>query len=100
MLGTITFDGAGKATLTQNKNTEGDITSITTNYLYQVVEDAVPTVSDQAHPNINTDVLRLFSTETPTTPYATALIGMDGKILAFYENGTENRFLGYALLQN
>ena len=102
MLGSISFDGAGTATLTQNKNTEGDITSTTTSYFYQVVSGNLPGADINGHINSNsvsTDILKLYPSLSSSSPYAIAAIGLDGQLLAFYETGGENRFLGYALLQ-
>ena len=100
MSGKITFDGAGSATLEQTINSEGDITNTKTTYSYQVVSNRLPSAKIGVGPdNISTDVLTLYSTTSTTTPYASALIGMDGKILTFYQ-ADSTRLLGVALLQS
>ncbi len=100
MAGTISFDGAGSATMVQTNNSEGEVTSTTNTYSYQVVSTAVPggSTSGAGPSNLSTDVLTLYSSGSATTPYASALIGMDGKILSIYQSGN-TRLLGFALLQ-
>ena len=102
MKGSISFDGVGNATLVQNKNTEGDITSTTTSYFYQVVPGPLPGGDAQGKIDqsaVTNDILYLYHTLT-SAPYAYALIGVDKQVLAFFENGGENRILGVAMLQN
>lgn len=98
--GSITFDGGGSATLVQTKNSEGEVTASTDTYSYQVVADMMPTKrsSGLGPDNIFMDVLKLYNSTNLTTPYASAIIGAEGKILAFYQTGN-TRLLGFALLQ-
>jgi hypothetical protein len=100
MAGTISFDGGGSATMVQTHNSEGEVTSTTNTYSYQVVPTAVPggSTSGAGPDNLSTDVLTLYSSGITTTPYASALIGKDGKILSFYQSGN-TRLLGVGLLQ-
>ena len=100
MSGSITFDGGGGATMEQTVNSEGDISATKSTYSYQVVSNILPTSRVGGGPSsISADILTLYSTDSPTTPYASALIGMDGKILTFYQ-ATNNRLFGVALFQN
>ena len=96
MSGSITFDGGGSATMISNKDSEGEITSTKNTYAYQVVPTLVP--GKDANSTVTMDVLNLFTSDSATTPYASALIGNDGQILAFYQSGN-TRFLGIAVLQ-
>lgn len=100
MSGTISFDGGGSATMVQTENSEGEIKSSNNTFSYQVISSPVPSsrTVGVGPDNISMDVLKLYSSESATTPYATALIGMDGKILTFYQTGT-TRLLGFGLLQ-
>ena len=101
MSGTISFDGGGKATMVQYKNSEGEISATTNTFAYQVVSTQIPGISGPGiHVvNINPDVLRLYNMDDANTPYAKALIGVDGRILTFFQTGT-TRLLGTALQQN
>ena len=100
MSGSISFDGGGSTTMVLTKNSEGEVTSTKTSYSYQVVPTSVPglKVSGTGLGNISMDVLTLYSSGSVTAPYASALIGKDGKILSFYQAGNTH-LLGYALLQ-
>ena len=100
MSGSISFDGAGSATMIQNKNSEGEGSSSNNTYAYQVVSVSTPGVHTVGLGPKNTtmDILYLYTSDNATTPYASALIGMNGKILAFYRVGN-TRLLGYAILQ-
>jgi len=50
-------------------------------------------------PRLTTDILSLYSSSSASTPYMSALIGMQGKMLTFYSTGT-SRIMGFGLLQN
>jgi len=100
MAATISFDGGGSATMVQTNNSEGEVTSTINTYSYQVVATDVPggDTSGAGPGNLSADVLTLYSSGSTTQPYASALIGVDGKILTFYQSGN-TRLLGVALLQ-
>jgi DNA-binding beta-propeller fold protein YncE len=100
MSGSITFDGGGSATMIQNKDSEGEVTSSNNTYAYQVVSVSTPGVHTigLGPKNTTMDILYLYTSDNATTPYASAKIGMDGKLLAFYRMG-DTRLLGYAMLQ-
>ena len=99
--GTISFDGAGSATIVQSRNSEGEISASKDIYDYQVISASLPknSLTGVKIDPIKTDILYLYTPDSAVTPYATALIGVDGKILYFYKTGT-TRLSGLALLQN
>ena len=94
--------------MVQYKNSEGEISASEKDYTYQVVPVLLPGAGQggDIRPNsLSTDILNLYNVDSGGVPYASALIGMDGRILAFYQTGgihssTSNRLLGYALRQN
>jgi len=100
-LGTINFDGLGSATLVQTTNTEGDISWKSSTFAYQVVAGYLPKdkTPNPQPPRLTTDILSLYSSSSASTPYMSALIGMQGKMLTFYSTGT-SRIMGFGLLQN
>jgi hypothetical protein len=102
--GTITFDGAGNATLTLVENENGVLSPFNQiNLTYQVGQQFIPALGS---PAITADVVNLFIPSFPD-PYASALIGPKGQSLIFFRSlflrstGTANqtRLLGLALLQ-
>lgn len=104
--GTITFDGAGNATIAFVDNTEGELSKDGASYTYKVSARKVNTKA-----LTTTDVIDIYSTTNTTDPYASAIIGQDGRALIFNLNiataagKKENtahatRLLGFAVLEN
>ena len=101
--GTITFDGAGQATLTLAENKGGILSSFNqSNFTYRVSPRLIPT---KGSPAKTVHVVDLVPLNTPDTPYASALIGPHGQSLIFYSflgtSGGANptRLLGLAIRQ-
>ena len=104
--GSISFDGAGKATITLIDNSEGILSSDSTDYTYTVTARKLnPTATTMV------DVVDIYGPNNTTDPYASATIGEDGRVLAFnldiatYSDSRQgrastNRLFGLALLQN
>lgn len=103
--GTLTFDGAGHATLSLFENAGGILSAFNqSKFTYSVTPQYVPSNLTN-HPKITVDVLDLFIPSFPNTPYASALIGPNGQSLIFYSSlgnpsaANPTRLLGLALRQ-
>lgn len=109
--GTLTFDGNGAVQMTFNKNTQGQGIALDNNSLtYTVTARTLPSPGSGIAASGTVNVVDLFGTDK-TIPFASALIGEDGRTLIFYRNlvqpnsGTPPaanpiRLLGMALYQH
>jgi hypothetical protein len=99
---TITFDGAGNAKMAFIKNEGGMISQDQALFTYQVSSQLIPKGGDTQW---RVDVVDLYD-RTQSGPYASALIGEDGKSLVIYRSlnprHTPNltRLLGLGLFQH
>ncbi|MEJ2652669.1 MAG: NHL repeat-containing protein [Gammaproteobacteria bacterium] len=104
--GSISFDGAGNATIALVDNSEGILSSDSTSYTYTVTPRLLSPFA-----TTKTDVIDIYAPNDTTNPYATATIGEDGRVLTFNLNiataeqaksgrANANRLFGLALQEN
>jgi hypothetical protein len=99
---TLTFDGAGHAKMTLIQNEGGMIAQDQALFTYQVSSQLIPKGGDTQW---RVDVVDLYD-RPDAGPYASALIGEDGKSLAIYrslnprQTPNQTRLLGLGLFQH
>ncbi|HKJ22808.1 MAG TPA: hypothetical protein VKA13_06940, partial [Gammaproteobacteria bacterium] len=107
--GTLTFDGTNSVTMSFDMNNQGHALVDQGTLTYQVTTRTMP-ASQNSAVNATVNVVDLFGSDK-SIPFATAIIGEDGKTLAFYRNLVQPntgppptadpvRFLGLALYQH
>lgn len=82
--GTLAFDGKDQATMSFSMSNQGQILVDQGTLTYQVTKRVMPGLQNSSV-NATINVVDLFGSDK-TIPFASALIGEDGKMLAFYRN--------------